>query len=325
MRLELRHLRIVCAIAEQGSLTKAATALGQAQPALTAQLQRIERMLGGPLFDRDRRGARPTALGELVLARARLVLPVVEGLEDEATHLARDGAAPRAHRIGAVPGPVLSGLVRRLADRATGTHLTTYTSWSASELAEMLASGRLDFALAGVCGDAPPPATGGGAELTWLPLATDAVFVLLPAAHPLAGKDEVDLSDFAEAQWAVAPGDGCFGSCFAAACARAGFAPRHVYEGDHRAVIDLVEDGAAVALCQSSFRPQPDLVPVPIAGNPLRWRHLLGWHRGSPAARYADEVAAHAVASYQDAVARLPRNAEWLQRHPGLGAAAGGR
>ncbi len=59
MNLELRHLKVVCAIAETGSVTKAASLLGLAQPALTAQLQRIERTLGGPLFERDRRGARP--------------------------------------------------------------------------------------------------------------------------------------------------------------------------------------------------------------------------------------------------------------------------
>lgn len=59
MNLELRHLRVVCAIAETGSVTKAASTLGLAQPALTAQLQRIERTLGGPLFERDRRGPVP--------------------------------------------------------------------------------------------------------------------------------------------------------------------------------------------------------------------------------------------------------------------------
>src|ERR1051325_9428100 len=88
MNLELRHLKVVCAIAETGSVTKAASQLGLAQPALTAQLQRIERTLGGPLFERDRRGARPTALGELVLARARVLLPAMKGLQDEAARLA---------------------------------------------------------------------------------------------------------------------------------------------------------------------------------------------------------------------------------------------
>ena len=52
MDLELRHLRIVCAVAEAGSVTKAAASLGLAQPAVTAQLRRIERTLGGQLFER---------------------------------------------------------------------------------------------------------------------------------------------------------------------------------------------------------------------------------------------------------------------------------
>ena len=91
MDLEIRHLKVVCAIADTGSLTKAAALLGLAQPALTAQLQRIERRLGGPLFDRDRRGARPTAMGELVLSRARVLLGAMKGLEDEAARLAGAG------------------------------------------------------------------------------------------------------------------------------------------------------------------------------------------------------------------------------------------
>src|ERR1700755_1549395 len=93
MNLELRHLRVVVAIAETGSVTKAASSLGLAQPALTAQLQRIERTLGGPLFERGRRGARPTALGELVLSRAKVLLPAMKGLQDEAARLAGSGTA----------------------------------------------------------------------------------------------------------------------------------------------------------------------------------------------------------------------------------------
>jgi len=42
MELELRHLRVICAVAEAGSVTTAAATLGLAQPALTAQLRRIE-------------------------------------------------------------------------------------------------------------------------------------------------------------------------------------------------------------------------------------------------------------------------------------------
>jgi DNA-binding transcriptional LysR family regulator len=47
MELELRHLHSLCVIADAGSVTKAATVLGVSQPSLTAQLQRVERELGG--------------------------------------------------------------------------------------------------------------------------------------------------------------------------------------------------------------------------------------------------------------------------------------
>lgn len=329
MRLELRHLRIVCAIADHGSVTKAAAALGLAQPALTAQLKRIERTIGGPLFERDRHGARPTTLGDLVLNRARLLLPAVQGLEDEAARMAGNGASMKTYRIGAVNGPILSGLVQRLAAAHPHAVLTTYPSWEAMELAELLTTGRLDYALVGVCGDAAPPTApirepvagliGSDRDLMWHVVAVDAVFVLLPERHPLAAQDEVDLADLADTPWVVTPGDSCFRSCFAAACARAGFTVRTMYEGDVRTGVELVEAGAAVAPCQSSFRPPPGLVTVPIAGTPLRWRHLLGWHPEASAARHADVMVEYATAAYHDAVARLPRYVRWLAGEPRFG------
>lgn len=317
MNLELRHLKVVCAIAETGSVTKAASTLGLAQPALTAQLQRIERTLGGPLFERDRRGARPTALGELVLARARVLLPAMKGLQDEAARLAGSGTAMSRYRFGGVNSPILGRLVHRLATDQPQTQVSTHASWYVDELAQMVLGGRLDFVLAGVCGNAPPSAEFG---LTWRAVALDAVFVLLPESHPLAGSTEVELGELAQERWVAAPGDGCFGDCFAAACARAGFTPRKIYETDVRGCMDLVDSGSAVALCQATFRPVPGLVTRPLVGTPLRWRLMLGWHPDAPAAHTADRVLAHALAAYRDAVARHPYYLAWLNQNPGFGA-----
>ncbi|MCG5451556.1 MULTISPECIES: LysR family transcriptional regulator [Micromonospora] len=316
MNLELRHLRVVCAIAETGSVTKAASALGLAQPALTAQLQRIERTLGGPLFDRDRRGARPTALGELVLARARVLLPAMKGLQDEAARLAGAGDTPPCYRFGGVNSPILGRLVHRLAAEQPPAQITTYASWSVDELAQLVAGGRLDFALAGVCGDASPSA---GFGLSWQEVAVDPVLVLLPETHPLAAQDEVRLADLRHEQWVAAPGDGCFADCFAAACARAGFTPRKVYETDIRGCVDLVEAGVAVALCQATFRPVSGLVTRQLAGTPLRWRLLLGWHPDSPAAQGAELVLGTAKAAYVDSLVPHPAYLAWLPRNPGFG------
>ncbi|MFG2049832.1 LysR family transcriptional regulator [Micromonospora sp. NPDC048935] len=316
MNLELRHLRVVCAIAETGSVTKAASALGLAQPALTAQLQRIERTLGGPLFDRDRRGARPTALGELVLARARVLLPAMKGLQDEAARLAGAGDAPPCYRFGGVNSPILGRMVHRLAAEQPPAQITTFASWSVDELAQLVAGGRLDFALTGVCGDASPS---GGFGLSWQEVAIDPVLVLLPETHPLAADDEVRLADLRHEQWVAAPGDGCFGDCFAAACARAGFTPRKVYETDIRGCVDLVDAGVGVALCQATFRPVAGLVTRRIAGTPLRWRLLLGWHPDSPAAQGADLVLETAKAAYVDSLAPHPEYLSWLLSNPGFG------
>jgi DNA-binding transcriptional LysR family regulator len=317
MDLEIRHLKVVCAIADTGSVTKAAALLGLAQPALTAQLQRIERILGGPLFERDRRGARPTALGELVLARARVLLRAMKGLEDEAARLAGAGETMARYRFGSVNSPILGGLVHRLAAERPQAHVSTYGSWSAEELARMVLTGRLDYVLSGACGDSVPSSEPG---IAWRAVSVDPVFVMLPETHSLAGRPEIALADLAGEQWAVARGDGCFGDCFVAACARAGFTPRTIYEADSRGGLDLVDSGEAVGLCQAATRPFAGLVARPLAGAPLRWRLMLGWYAEGHAARFADMVFGHAVASYTDLLARNSEYRSWLRDHPAFGA-----
>jgi DNA-binding transcriptional LysR family regulator len=321
MNLELRHLKVVCAIAETGSVTKAASMLGLAQPALTAQLQRIERTLGGPLFERDRRGARPTALGELVLARAKVLLPAMKGLQDEAARLAGAGheTGMSRYRLGAMGGPIIGGLVHRLSAEQPHAQISTHASYYVEELASMVLAGKLDVAQVGVCGDAMPPAEYG---LVWRTIAVDGVCVLLPEDHPAATLDEVELSELAGETWAASVGDGCFGDCFAAACSRAGFAPRRMLETDIRGCVDMVEAGSAIAICQPTFRPPAGLSHRPLAGAPLRWRQVLGWHPESPAAAIAPRLLQMATEAYRDAVARNPQYVLWQTAHPQLGVTA---
>ncbi|WP_433220399.1 LysR family transcriptional regulator [Microtetraspora malaysiensis] len=313
MDLELRHLKIVTAVAEAGSITKAATMLGLAQPALTAQLKRIERTLGGALFERDRYGARPTPLGELVLSRARVVLPAVRELQEEAVRFANTYDGITCFRMGATNGPILGGLVARLTTTCPETPVNTYTSWSARELTGMLVTGRLDFAMVGTCGESPPPA---GDPVVWSTVGGVPVFVLLSEDHPLADADEIELGRLADESWAVTPGDGCFGDCFAAACARAGFTPATMYETDLATCVYLAQLNRAVVLCQATFQLVPGTVMVPLAGAPLHWRQRIGWHADAPAARAAPMVIDLAMAAHAEAVERSPRCAEWLKANP---------
>jgi len=314
--LELRHLRIVCAIAEAGSVTKAAGMLGLAQPALTTQLRRIERSLGGPLFIRERRGVRPTPLGDLVLARARVLLPAINCLQDEAGELISAGQAAR-YRIGATNGPIAGGLVRRLTAAHPGAAVSIHSTLSENEICERVSDDLLDYALIGVCADSIPAAPG----LVWQPVAVDAVWMLLCDRHPLAGRDEIALAELADEQWVSAPGDeDCFNECVSAACGRAGFAPKPAFEIEPGGILDLVASGSAVALCQGTTRDLPGAVAVPVAGTPLRWRHLLGWDPGRHAEATVAGVFDLAVRAYLEIVEQRPRYARWLAAHPGFGA-----
>ncbi|GAA4987191.1 LysR substrate-binding domain-containing protein [Yinghuangia aomiensis] len=88
-RLKLRHLMLVCSIAEHGSVLRAAKALHLAQPAVTRGLRESEHILGVDLFTRGPRGVTPTLFGEAFLEHARAVLAElrlagdrIEGLVD---------------------------------------------------------------------------------------------------------------------------------------------------------------------------------------------------------------------------------------------------
>ncbi|QXJ20128.1 LysR family transcriptional regulator [Actinomadura graeca] len=73
-RLKLRHLVLVAAIADQGSVLRAAEHLHLAQPAVTRSLREVETLLGVELFVRGPRGVTPTMFGEAFLEHARAVL-----------------------------------------------------------------------------------------------------------------------------------------------------------------------------------------------------------------------------------------------------------
>ncbi|MGQ4599837.1 LysR substrate-binding domain-containing protein [Nocardia sp. R6R-6] len=73
-RLKLRHLTLIAAIADEGSLIATAKALHVTQPAVTRALHEVEQILEVPLFDRGPRGVTPTIFGESFIEHARSVL-----------------------------------------------------------------------------------------------------------------------------------------------------------------------------------------------------------------------------------------------------------
>ena len=93
--LQLRHYRLVRAIADHGQLSQAAGRLALSQPAASRLLSEIERSLGAPLFERHPKGMRPTPTGEVMARRAAAILAEIDGT-------ARELSAFRAGSAGSV-------------------------------------------------------------------------------------------------------------------------------------------------------------------------------------------------------------------------------
>lgn len=100
-KLNIRQLRLVVAVAEHGSLMKAAHALGISQPALTKVLREVEEILNVRIFDRLPGGARPNEQGRLALARIYRILAELNRLEEDLTESA--ATLSGTFRIGALP------------------------------------------------------------------------------------------------------------------------------------------------------------------------------------------------------------------------------
>ncbi|MQS10754.1 LysR family transcriptional regulator [Streptomyces kaniharaensis] len=312
MELEIRHLRMICAIAETGSLTRAAASLRLTQPGLSAQLRRIEGMLGGPLFDRRPTGAVPTAFGETVLTRARAVLPTVdELLSASALAAASTGSPTPRFRLGSVNAPLLGGLIAALRTHHPEARIVSRAQGSSVPLVDDLAHGRLEAAVVGDCPGYELPARPG---VVLRPVVTEPVFVALPAGHRLAGRPAVGLDELADEDWvSPRPDDDRVREYWATTFHATGHRMRTVHEAEGRLLLELVRGGHAVSLCQATFEEVPGIAVRPIAGDPLWYRHLIAWHEAGPLAALDAALVEHARAAHRVAAGRSPAYRRWLR------------
>ncbi|MFF7754674.1 LysR family transcriptional regulator [Streptomyces sp. NPDC007971] len=307
MEFEVRHLRVLCAIADAGSLHKAARELGMAQPSLSTQLRRIEQTLGGRLFTRGRTGSRPTPLGHLVLSRARpLVSELAAIVAETRAAAARAAGGPRL-RIGATASRALPGWLRRLRSRVPPAEPTLQMDASANSLLRMVAEGRLDLAFVHEV-EGSPLRIPAGLFLRVL-VEREPQFVTLAADHPAAARREVRLADLARERWMVdSTVDGEWdGLC--RVLRDAGIEP-DLLHGDYLTAYSLAAIGEVVTVSQPTARPRPDLAVRPLEGDPIGVRLLL-------AARTATELdngSAELEEAYWEVARQAPAYQEWLGR-----------
>ncbi|WP_314174276.1 LysR family transcriptional regulator [Streptomyces winkii] len=313
MDLEVRHLRVVRAVADAGSLTRAAATLGLSQPALTAQLQRIERMLGGSLFVRHRGGADPTALGELVVAKARELLPQLDSVQQEVlSHLGFSGGRLTLRYV-ANPGPLMVRLLEPLRALFPGAEARLRTEPDVATVLDLVAARQQDLGALVEYEGGPRPER---REVEQRVVAVEPAFVLLPEAHPMAERTMPGLDELARDVWVLPPSQGSgLHDAFTAACTGAGFTAIVQHEAEAAAARELIVAGVAIGLGQATFRSTPGIVPRPLRGTPLRLRHSLVWHRDGALAPHGAALVGKAEQAYADAIGNNPQYEAWLSDH----------
>jgi DNA-binding transcriptional LysR family regulator len=135
--------RSFVAISENGSFTRAAEKLDLTQPAISAQMKRLQQLLGGDLFFKKGQGLGVTEFGSLVESYARRVLT----LNDQVIAIA--GRAPKSETIhvgiqSVFVRTVLPDVMNNLPATSVGRH--RFVCGNAAYLAEKLKSGYVDLA-----------------------------------------------------------------------------------------------------------------------------------------------------------------------------------
>ena len=113
--MELRHLRYFVGVAEEQHFRRAAERLQVAQPALSRQIQDLEREMGFLLFDRLPRGVRLSAAGTVFLSDARRILQDIDEAKRRAERIALDDLMQACAR-GGLSAP---RIVQEATDRDT--------------------------------------------------------------------------------------------------------------------------------------------------------------------------------------------------------------
>ncbi|MGW5480303.1 LysR family transcriptional regulator [Streptomyces sp. NPDC004008] len=204
--VSLTALRVFRAVAEQGTFTAAAASLGYTQSAVSRQIAAIERAAGAALLERRRDGARLTAAGRVVMRRATVVLDEIDATARELSGLSGQAGTVR---LGWFPSAGAVLLPRALASlRRTDPGLQVVgREGSTPALVRALRAGSLDLAL---LASTPPfrPPDAESPPLALQTLTERALCLAVPATHPLARGDFVDVADLRGQRWIAGSSSG---------------------------------------------------------------------------------------------------------------------
>jgi DNA-binding transcriptional LysR family regulator len=229
MAMELRHLRYVVAVAEQGHITRASEQLKMQQPPLSRQIKAIEQELGVQLFRRKPRGVELTDAGRAFLNGARLIFATLDTTVETTRRTARgeQGRISMGCTNAAALNSLVAFIIRKFREAFPLVSVTLVEDHSGN-LIERVRNNQIDIAFIRTPIADPE-------QLTVDSLQNEPEVIALPRGHALArdssrGDVALSLKDLASETFLAFGGpNGALtmqGSSLIAACENAGFTPR---------------------------------------------------------------------------------------------------
>lgn len=273
--LDARRLRVLCAIADAGSVSAAAAALAYTPSAVSQQLATLEREVGVKLVHRGARGTRLTPAGLELVDHARAILTRLSAAEASLDDIA--GVRGGRLRLASFPTAGAALLPAALATFRRRFPLVELTLAQANPDRAMAAlrAGALDLAITA------DPAGDEDHGIEAHHLLDDPLMAVLPRAHPLAPEPAIALSRLAEETWIDAPTGSEARRLLLLACHEAGFQPRVAFESDEYTTIqELVAAGVGVAAIPGLAlrRPAAGVAVRPLAPTPVVRRIVAAVH-----------------------------------------------
>ena len=270
--MELRLLRTFVTVAETGSFRQAARQLGASQPALTRQVQDLERELGARLFDRRRRPVAPTEAGARLLAIAASTLRDLEPVRLRAVIGAGDrlriAVAPWGHAY-------LPRLIKGFEQQHGQVPLELQRYTVSSEVAEQLVRGEIEAAF--LFRDSTTRVDLNRVRL--LPLMREQYGVVLPCDHPMAARAELCIPELADEEFILSDLYAFQRTAIEHAMRDAGRQPKITIQARQELMMSLVEAGMGVGITTPTVARlgKFDVAFVPVAGEFPMVELSLAW------------------------------------------------
>jgi LysR family transcriptional regulator for metE and metH len=302
MYLEIRHLKLVAAIAETGSVTQAGNRLHLTQSALSHQLRDAEEQLGAPLFERKNRKMVLTAAGERLLQTAKNVLAE---LDRAATDIRkRDPQSQGLVRLSTQCYTVYYWLPPRLKlfqQKFPDVEFQLVVEATDNPFGALL-EGKLDLAI--VCDPIR------NRKIVYTPLFEDEIYIIVPPEHRLAGKKYVEAEDLAGENLIIyPPKEEC--TLLKELLEPAGVVPRRIQEVTLTdGIVEMVRAGLGVASLPR-WAAAPQLASGAVVGLPLT---AQGFRRTWSAAQLRDQRAPAYLKEFIRLLAERPLYEEFPQR-----------